>query len=162
MVEFMRSEFPDREDMADPPSPDYRVPGHQGTPLCLAAVHAKLPLIRHLLACGADPNLTNVGYGGDSLRPLACCAAGWQLDGDAAAAMRVLMDEGGAGWQGSGALQISAKKGREECVKVLVERGADVEESVGKLEEGKKALVLAREGGHGGVVEILRGKGARD
>ena len=118
--------------------------------------------MRHLLASGADPNLTNVGYGGDSLRPLACCAAGWQLDGDAAAAMRVLMDEGGAGWQGSGALQVSAKKGREECVKVLVEKGADVEESVAKLEGGEKAIVLAREGGHEDIVRILRANGARD
>ncbi|MDI1490516.1 MAG: hypothetical protein OHK93_001720 [Ramalina farinacea] len=151
MVDFMRS---DCGSTAHPPTPDYHVLGHQGTPLCLASLHAKLPLIRHLLASGADPNLTNIGYGGDSLRPLTCYAAGWQLDSDAAEAMRVLMDEGGA-------LQISAKKGREGCVKVLEERGADVEESVGKVEGGKRAMVLAREGGVGvlwGCLEV-RGRG---
>ena len=72
------------------------------------------------------------------------------------------MQEGRAGWEGSGALQIAAKKGRVECVKVLVEAGADVEEKVGKVEGGKRAMELAREGGYEGAVEVLRGKEARE
>lgn len=126
-----------------------------------AALFAKIGLLRLLLARGADPNLENCGHGQFQLRPLAAAADGWMPDHDAAEAMRVLLEEGGARWERSAALQVAAKKGKGECVKVLVEHGADVDEVVEKVDE-KSALALAREEGFEDIVAYLREKGARE
>lgn len=83
------------------------------------------------------------------------------LDRDAAEAMRILLEEGGARCEGSAALQVAAKRGKLECVRVLVEHGADMGEIVERV-DGRSALVLAREGGFEEIVAYLRGKGARE
>lgn len=140
---------------------NYRIPGHTGTPLVSAALFAKIDLLRLLLARGADPNLDNCGHGQFQLRPLAAAADGWMLDSDAAEAMRVLLEEGRARWEGSAALQVAAKKGREECVRVLVGHGADVDEVVERV-SGKRALALAKEAGFEKIVAYLTEKGARE
>ena len=98
------------------------------------------------------------------MRPLAATAEGWSIrDKDAAKAMEVLL-EGGARWEGSGALQIAAVRGRVECVRVLVRAGADVDEVVGRIEEvqGRRAVELAGEKGFEDVVGVLREGGARE
>ncbi len=139
---------------------NYRIPGYTGTPLTGASAFAKVELVRFLLARGADPNLENCGWGQFHLKPLAATARGWVSDEDAAEAMKVLLD-GGARWEGSAALQLTAKAGKAECVKLLIGRGADVDEIVTRV-EGKSALRLAEEGRCEEVVRILNGQGAEE
>ncbi len=140
---------------------DYRIPGYIGTPLTGASAFAKVELIKSLLARGADRNLENCGWGQFHLKPLAAAAAqGMVRDEDAAEAMKVLLDGGGR-WEGSAALQLAAKAGKVECVKLLVGRGADVDEIVTRV-EGKSALRLAKESGCEEVVRILNAQGAKE
>lgn len=63
--------------------------------------------------------------------------------------------------QGSAALQLAAKTGKVDCVKLLVGRGADADEIVTRV-EGKSALRLAKEKGCEEVVRILTAQGAKE
>lgn len=92
--------------------------GYFGNPLTCASFFRKIPLIEFLLLRGADPNMKNCGWGQFQLEPLAAAAAGWRKDAEAAKVMEIVLN-GGARWEGSGALQVAAQKGRPECVKVL-------------------------------------------
>ena len=138
---------------------NYRIPGYTGTPLTGAASFAKVELIKALLSRGADPNIENCGMGQFHLRPIAAAVEGWMTDENAAKTIKILL-EGGAKWEGSAALQLAAKKGRVECVKLLVRHGADVNEIVTRVEE-KSALKLAEEKGADGVASVLREHGAK-
>ena len=135
------------------------MPGYSGNPLASASFFAKIPLIGFLLSRGADPNMENGGWGQFQLKPLAASAEGWQKDADAAKAMELLL-KGGARWEGSGALQVAAREGRVECVQVLVNWGADVNEVVKKI-EGKSAMELAELKGDQVIVDILRANEAK-
>ena len=98
---------------------------------------------------------------GNSLGPLGAAVEGNMFprpEGDVVRVLEALV-EGGARVGGSGALQVAAKRGMGEAVRVLVERGADVGERVGRVEGGRTALELAEAGGHGEVVGFLRGCG---
>ena len=55
----------------------------------------------------------------------------------------------------SGAVQNAARWGNEDCLTVLVEARADVNENSGKG-EGKSAVGLAQEKGHEECMEFLR------
>lgn len=138
---------------------NYRIPGYTGTPLTGSAAFAKVELIKALLSHGADPNLENCGWGQFQLKPIAAAAQGLSKDEDAAEAIKALL-EGGAKWEGSAALQLAAKDGKLECVKLLVGRGADVGEIVTKVEE-QGALKLAEERGADEVASVLREHGAK-
>jgi len=137
-----------------------RIPGYTGTPLTGASAFAKVELVKSLLARGADVNRENCGWGQFHLKPLAAAAQGWVKDEDAAETIRVLLD-GGARWEGSAALQLAAKDGKAECVKVLIGRGADVNEIVSRV-EGKSALRLAKENDREEVVRILSAQEAKE
>ena len=136
------------------------MPGYSGNPLTCAAAFAKVPLIKYLLSKGADPNMVNCGWGQFQLRPIAAAAQGWMKDTDAAAAMEVLL-AGGARWEGSGALQVAAREGKVECVRVLVGRGADVNEVVERI-EARSAILCAVEKGHSEIITGLRANGAKE
>ena len=77
------------------------------------------------------------------------------MKAEAPEAVRVLL-EGGAEWRGSGTVQVSAMKGRLGYLRVLVEKGVDVEDFNGRVEGRKRAVVLAREKGEVEIVEFLK------
>ena len=139
---------------------NYHIPGYSGTPLVCAAVFARIPLLRFLLSRGADPNIRTCGWGEFQLRPLAGAAAGWQKDEDSAEVMGILL-RAGAGCEGRGALQVAARSGKMECVRVLVGWGVNVDEVVERM-RGKSALLEAKAEGHEEIVRFLREKGAKE
>ncbi len=139
---------------------NYRMPGYSGNPLTCASFFAKIPLIKFLLSRGADPNMANCGWGQYQLKPLAAPAEGWKRDADVAKVMEVLLN-GGARWEESGALQMAAREGKLECVKVLLNWGVDVNEVVKKINE-KSAVKLAELKGREDIVSILRANGAKE
>lgn len=104
--------------------------------------------------------MENCGWGQFQLKAIAAAADGWTKDAEAAAAVEVLL-EGGARWEGSGALQVAAREGKVECVSVLVGRGADVNEVVERV-EARSAIKCAVEKGHGDIVSVLRTNGAKE
>ena len=136
------------------------MPGYSGTPLVCASAFAKAPLIEYLLSRGADPNIENCGWGHFQLKPITAAVEGWMKDVDAAKAVGILL-EGGARWEGSGALQVAAREGKVECVRMLVGSGVDVNEVVARIEK-RSAVKCAEENGHDEIVGILRANGARE
>lgn len=139
---------------------NYRIPDYSGNTLTCASAFAKTPLIEFLLSRGADPNTENWGWGQLQFKPLAGAAVGCVKDADAAKAMEVLLN-GGARWEGTGALQLAARKGRLECVKMLMKWGADVNEVVERM-DGNNAVKLAELEGHEEIVGILKMNGAKE
>lgn len=153
--------------------PNERIGGHRGVLLNLAAASAQIEYVKLLLERGADPNIVGPnatgprsGEGGwmsNSLGPLGAAVEGSMFpreDEKVLGVVEALID-GGAKVAGSGALQIAAGKGQAGCVRVLVERGADVKESVPRVEKGRTAVEMAVEGGHKEIVEFLQENGAK-
>ena len=152
--------------------PNTTIPGHRGVLLNAAAATGKVEYVELLLARGADPNIVGPnatgplrGHGGwmaNSLGPLGAAIEGYMApreEKDVLEAIEALVN-GGAKVAGSGALQVAARTGQAECVRVLVERGADVAESVPRVEKGRTAVELAEEGGYEGIADFLRRHGA--
>lgn len=139
---------------------NYRFPGYTGNALIAASKHGLVEVVRMLLARGADPNLKGVGYGGpERLGALACAAGCFQREAGVEV-MRLLMGAG-AEVEGSGALQVAAKWGHLECVRILVEEVEVGLEDV-NARVGGSAVSLAGEHGRVEVVEYLKQHGAAD
>lgn len=115
-------------------------------------------LVKYLLDKNVNPNQRVEMYG--EVYALAAAAA-WSDQ-----QMLGLLLDHGATLIGSGALIYAAKKGREENVRYLLDRGANVnemvplEESLPGLEAACTALHAAIENGHTGLVDVLIKAGA--
>ncbi|KAM5435113.1 hypothetical protein McanCB21832_003709 [Microsporum canis] len=126
--------------------------GYTGSPLINAIHYNKFPLARHLLSLGANPNINHRGV---SLGPLGVATSyrpGFVVD---------LLDAG-ASIENTGALHIAATKGDLETMRLLLDRGADVNEvikppfnaSVGY--HGRRPPIhRAIEGGHLEAITLL-------
>jgi ankyrin repeat protein len=102
-------------------APDVRSGGDSdGTPLCGAASWGHTPVLRELLAAGADANLAEA----DGYTPLAWAVSGGSLD-----AAWMLLDAGADPNQRDGhgrtPLHRAAEQGRLSLVRLLLEHGAD-------------------------------------
>jgi ankyrin repeat protein len=91
-----------------------------GTPLCGAASWAHLPVMRALLAAGADPCLPEA----DGFTPLA-----WAVRSGSQEAVTMLLDAGADPNQTEGhgrtPLLLAAERGRLALVRLLIDAGAD-------------------------------------
>jgi ankyrin repeat protein len=91
-----------------------------GTPLCGAASWAHLPVMRALLAAGADPCKAEA----DGFTPLA-----WAIRGGSQEAVAMLLEAGADPNQTEGhgrtPLLLAAERGRLALVRLLIEAGAD-------------------------------------
>jgi len=157
------------------------------TPLFLAAKYLDLPIIRILLAAGADPLLNPL----DGTTPLmAAAGVGWvsledrrgvsfsigtavpQDEGEALEAMKMLADRGAginaANKDGDTALHGAVSKGYDSVVRWLAEKGAKLE---AKNKRGRTPLSLTVANREGSVVgepvlkstgELLRKLGAKE
>ncbi|KAL6720864.1 hypothetical protein ACLMJK_002789 [Lecanora helva] len=139
---------------------NYHFPGYMGNALIVACKYGQAEIVRVLLSRGADPNLEGVGYGGpEKLGALAGAAECFKKEAGVKA-MRLLLDAG-AEARGSGALQVAAKWGHLERVKILIEDAkVDVRDVNPRL--GGTATSLAREHKRGEVLEYLEGLGGTD
>lgn len=110
-----------------------------------------------LLAAGANPALGNSDMGENGTPLHQCCGRGQ------ARLVEALLDTGkldvnAPGPQGWHPIHLAVRRGSLPCVKLLVERGADVNASVGAT--GKTALELALVNKREQIAELLRGAGA--
>jgi len=133
-----------------------------GTALLIAAENGRLEAVKWLLLHGADPNVPSPGDG----NPL--IAASEQGHGDI---VKVLLHRGARVNDvvpgDETALITAAAAGREKIVRLLISEGADV--NLGVWADGddtrpadwRTPLIMARRGGHDGVVKILLEAGAR-
>jgi ankyrin repeat protein len=115
-----------------------------GTPLAYAAMHQNLPLMRELLARGADPNLGRKGH-----RPLDAALLLGHLE------VAQLLLEAGANPNLPGVADClplieTAERGKTEHLRLLLEYGADVN-ARDALQRSALALCAAR-----GDVEAVR------
>lgn len=117
--------------------------GLDTTPLCAAAMSGQEPVAKMLLDWGANPNGTSIE---PSMRP-SLRGPQWQ--------------EGALGGPGTGhdftAIHLAAGNGYEGIVKLLAERGANLDPRNNRSET---PLVLAMRAAHFDVVELLRSLGA--
>ncbi|KAK5109589.1 hypothetical protein LTR85_002477 [Meristemomyces frigidus] len=132
-----------------------------GTTLGIVAATGKAnrhSLVAYLLEKGADPNRTLEMQG--HMRILTCAA------GYSDAEMVGLLLDHGAHLSGSGALVFAAEKGKMQTVKLLIARGADVNEKGVATYIRRSLLSLgsplhkAVENGHVAVVDVLLQAGA--
>ena len=152
--------------------PNATIPGHRGVLLNAVAATGKIEYVELLLARGADPNIVGPnatgplrGHGGwmaNSLGPIGAAIEGYMVPAKEKDVLKVVeaLVNGGAKVAGSGALQVAARLGQAECVRFLVEKGADVNESVPRVENGKLAMELAELEGHREIVDFLKTRGA--
>ena len=133
---------------------NYRFPGYTGNALIAACKYGQVEIVRMLLLRGADPNLEGVGYGGpEKLGALACAAECFKKE-PGVEVMRFLLDAG-AEAKGSGALQVAAKWGHLERVKILIEEAkVGVDDVNSRL--GGTAMHVAQEHKRVEVVEYLK------
>ncbi|MCJ1324016.1 hypothetical protein MMC10_000678 [Thelotrema lepadinum] len=135
---------------------------YDGDSLTSACCQGNAPLVQFLLQNGADPN-SDRPCGGDSIAII------WAVSGSRAS-VRVLEQllDGGCTIRKTGALIAAAEAGNMDAAKVLVERGADLEEvwdyggyvdRARELRQGT-ALFKACEAGQAEIVEYLLSKGS--
>ena len=137
---------------------NHRLGGYSGNALISACKYGQVEIVRMLLSRGADPNLPGVGYGGPvPLGALACAAECFKKE-QGVEAMRLLLDAG-ADAKGSGALQVAARWGHLERVKILVEDAeVDIDDMNPRLEG--TAIHLAQEHSQADVVKYLKERAA--
>lgn len=125
---------------------------HRGTPLIVACMgRQNISYLTFLLEAGADPNQDPDA----AAYPLALVAALY-TDPEI---INLLLSYG-AKIEHSGAIAAAARRGNEEMLKRLLERGAKVEDDDTGVASGSSPLHIAVKAGHLGVVRILIQHGA--
>jgi ankyrin repeat protein len=118
------------------------------TPLILASCNGHKEVVELLLDNGADVDARDK-YG--------FCMIPFTLEKDGKEALKEL--EKNVHINGWTALMYASQKGYAEIVKLLIEKGANVN---AKDDRGFTALMLASQNGHKEIVELLKSYGARE
>jgi ankyrin repeat protein len=125
------------------------------TALHFAAYFGQLEVARLLLGRGADPNA--VAMNESRVTPLHSAVAARHRD-----TTSLLLALGASpnsvqrgGWT---PLHAAARDGEESMIDMLLLRGAD---ATRKSDDGKTAIDLAEEGGHGALAKLLRGSSSK-
>jgi len=137
---------------------DPNIPNHNGlTPLehaCGRDKSVALPLVKLLLARGAEVNHTNRDGGG--LGPL-----DWAVSSDNTELVKLLLEHGAdaraKSKHGETALHSAASRGDTEIAAMLIERGADVN---AEISGGTTPLHQGSWNGHEEILKLLLAKGA--
>jgi hypothetical protein len=125
------------------------------TALHLAAFFGQLEVARLLLGRGADPNA--VALNESRVTPLHSAVAAKHRD---TASLLLALGASPNSVQRGGwtPLHAAARDGEEPLVDMLLLRGAD---ATRKSDDGKTAIDLAEEGGHGALAKLLRGSSSK-
>jgi ankyrin repeat protein len=133
-----------------------------GNALVGAAQHGQLAIVEILLSAGVDINYMATGnqWNAHPATPLSASLRALRLD-----TTRYLLEMGAdvnAGGKGASSLLLACKRGNEDIVRMLVERGVDPNGYASLRSKGCVPMLTALKRGHTRVAEVLLELGARN